>query len=86
MQLRRQKIKSGAALSTELNEQFDRVQKNYAAPEQPAFRIFNAQEMPLFGFGRRRRGNCEACGGRALSRLERELVGVIVCCDRGGAP
>jgi hypothetical protein len=38
-----------AALSTELNEQFDRDQKNDAALEQSAFRIFNAQEMPLFG-------------------------------------
>ena len=37
--------KKWAALSTEL---FDRGQKSYAALEQSAFRIFNAQEMPLF--------------------------------------
>ena len=41
--------KKWAALSTELNEQFDRGQKNYAALEQSAFHIFNAQEIPLFG-------------------------------------
>ena len=34
--------KKWAALSTELNEQFDRDQKNYAALEQSAFHIFNA--------------------------------------------
>jgi hypothetical protein len=45
----RPKIKKWAALSTELNERFDRGQKSYAALEQSAFRIFNAQEMPLFG-------------------------------------
>jgi hypothetical protein len=32
-----------------LNEQFDRGQKSYAALEQSAFRIFNAQKMPISG-------------------------------------
>jgi hypothetical protein len=41
--------KKCAALSTELNEQFDRAQKSYAALEQSAFHIFNAQEMPISG-------------------------------------
>jgi hypothetical protein len=41
--------KKWAALSTELNEQFDRAQKSYAALEQSAFQIFNAQEMPISG-------------------------------------
>jgi hypothetical protein len=40
--------KKWAALSIELNEQFDRGQKSYAALEQSVFRIFNTQEMSLF--------------------------------------
>jgi hypothetical protein len=41
--------KKWTALSTELNERCDRGQRNYAAVEESAFGIFNAQEMPLFG-------------------------------------
>jgi hypothetical protein len=55
--------KKWTALSTELNEQFDRDQKSYAALGQFAVRLFKAQEMLLFESRCRRRGNCEICGG-----------------------
>jgi hypothetical protein len=41
--------KKWAALNTKLSERFDRDQKSYAALEQSAFRIFDAQEMPITG-------------------------------------
>jgi hypothetical protein len=47
MQQQRQKIKKGPR-PYQVERTVDRGQMNYAAPELSAFRIFNAQEMPLF--------------------------------------